>query len=122
MKNGYLSNTIDSCIKFFLNNKFEPKHDNNTTKDQIYIKITCTGSHGFYIRRNIKQIIKKAFSTVNIKFAYTTLERIGTRFQVKDKIPNDLISNIVYQFKCSSCRLLMSVKPDVTSTLENASI
>ena len=61
------------------------------------------GYFSFNLRRNLRHFLSHAYPQVDFRFVFRTIERIGSRFIVKDKLPIELSSNIVYKFSCSCC-------------------
>jgi len=102
--NGYSLRLIDSAISKFLNKQYAPKRPNdNPPEETIFISIPFIGPRSLLTCRYLKRCINSAFPKIHLKFAFATIERIGTRFQIKDRLPKCLASNIVYHFQCSSC-------------------
>lgn len=109
--NGYCLKLIDTTISKFLNKIYSEQPSTTATSQTVQnsqqASITLTlpfiGHHSSILRRSIRRLMGKSFPTVKFRIAFNTLERIGTRFQVKDRLPKSLASNVVYHFTCGGC-------------------
>ena len=63
-------------------------------------------------RNELRRIIKKYFPNINVSVVFTVPCRINRFFNVKDAIPVDILSNIIYKFQCSSCNAIYVGKTD----------
>ena len=114
---------IDFLIKFFKNNKF-PSHIihrnvrnflNKTLhpttppepKEKPTIHYVCLPYYGclsFSIRKRLNNVLKNCYPNTVFRFIFTNGNTINSMFRHKEPLPLFLISNIVYQYKCSRCK------------------
>ena len=50
----------------------------------------------------VRKLINRFCKTIDIKFVYSTF-KIKNLFNVKDPLPDRLLTRIVYKFSCASC-------------------
>lgn len=111
MSNGCPARLIDSVIAIFLNRKYTSPpatlgpHLSITQPGDTSVTLTLPflGFQSSLIRRSIRRTMRRSFPSINFRLVFTTLERIGSRFHVKDRLPKALASNVVYEFSCSGC-------------------
>ena len=104
-KNGFPLNFSDTNVGKALNNFFQSSQRVAATvsRKPIYLNIPYTGSHSFNIRNRISKLISEFYPQVSFKIVFTTQNNIGSFFKIKDKIPDDLRSCVIYEYVCE-CR------------------
>ena len=87
-------------------NKFygltEPER-HTANKKEIYFSLPYLGAHSFYLRKRLNSLFNDFYPQVRLRVIFKSSYCIGSFFKIKDKIPEDLRSSIVYQYKCDSC-------------------
>ena len=63
-------------------------------------------------RNSLRKIVKQYFPDAYISFVFIIPCRLNRFFNVKDVTPVDILSNIIYKFKCSSCNAIYVDKTD----------
>ena len=113
-KNMFPPKLIDSCIKSYLDSKFNniDRGDTNTD-DTRYFKLPFIGKYSSVTKYKVSKLISQLCKPVNIKLVFTT-SKIKDYFSTKDVIPNALKSMVVYKFICASCKASYVVKPTDT--------
>lgn len=102
--NSYRINFVDSIIRSFLNKQFvHIKKVTTVERMPLTITLPYLGRYSLELRRKIRTFLKSAYPQLCLKIAFITVERIGSRFTIKDTLPKELASNVVYRYKCSSC-------------------
>ena len=64
------------------------------------------GTQSFYLRKKLSSLFNDFYPQVKLRLVFKSSFCIGSfffSFLIKDKIPEDLRSSIVYQYKCDSC-------------------
>ena len=103
-QNGYPPQIIHRFIRNFLNNKFNPPQVAHTAhKLKLYIKLQYYGPQSHSIRNNLLKFLQPAYPQIDFRFIFTNNFTIRSLFPFKDRIPNVLKSNVIYEFSCSSC-------------------
>ena len=104
-KNAYPPEITDKCIFNYLNKQTSPVKDNqsenNQTKDH-YFKLPYIGQFSKITQRKISKLVNQYCNGINIKLVFTNY-KISNFFNVKDLIPKELHSRVVYKFVCASC-------------------
>ena len=94
---------IDSCIKLFLNKKFEPKKIVQTVhKKDVYLKLPFLGRSSFNITTKLRHIFSDKLPHY-LKVVFISSCRVQNFFQFKDELPKLLSAGIVYKFQCGGC-------------------
>ena len=71
----------------------------------LKIKLPFYGLLSFIIRKKLHNLLKDFFPNVKFMFIFTNNFTIGSQFRHKERLPMSLISNIIYQFTCSNCKV-----------------
>ena len=104
IKNNYPLNFIDSCIKSFLNKLYTPKVVvTNVPKRNVFNKLPFLGSTSFEIRKKLQKLFSDKLTYCNLKIVFMSTVRVKSFFTFKEKLPKMLLSELVYQYKCSGC-------------------
>ena len=103
-KNNFPLHFIDKHVKTYLQNVVSnTKNVPSNSDDSRYYKLPYTGKYSHYLNNQIKKIIKRyCKENTNVKIIFTPF-KIGSAFNMKDKISCDRKSNVVYKFSCASC-------------------
>ena len=103
--NGFPLNIIEDTINKFLNNKFIPHTRTSTqTTRKCYVKLPFYGHLSYSIRKRLNDLLRTHFTDTKFIFVFTNSLTIGSFFRYKDVIPTSLVSNVIYEFMCSSCK------------------
>ena len=105
--NGYPLNLINNCVTKFLDRLFAGGSNDDMNSDNIpvnYIKLPYYGHLSFVIRKQLNQLLKKHFPERKFNFIFFNPYTIKSFFPYKDSVPSLLISNVVYEYVCSSCK------------------
>ncbi|XP_020906008.1 uncharacterized protein LOC110244161 [Exaiptasia diaphana] len=102
-RNLFPSSLIDKCIENYLNNIFIARPDTQKVDQETrYYKLPYIGHFSKIAQIKLDRLVKQHCKNINIKLAFTTF-KIGSLFTVKDPIPKELKSCVVYKFCCASC-------------------
>ena len=107
-RNLFPPHLIDKVIKTFnrrnttntttnINNA--PTNEDNSTR---YFKLPYTGFYSQITQRKLQSLIKQFCNNLDIKLAFSSF-KIKNLFSLKDSVPEDLKSCVVYQFTCAGC-------------------
>ena len=103
-KNGYPLNLIQNCTSKFLNKLFVPTTTVEQECEVKYVKLPFYGHLSFQVRKKLEKVLKQNFPNVAFRFIFTNTFTLKSFFPFKDPIPYKLISNIVYQYTCPTCK------------------
>ena len=103
-KNNYNLDTFYSILRCFLSGKrTETPIKYDVPKMIKYIKLPFYGKPSYNFRKAISHSLRSKFPAIDFRFIFTNSYTIGSLFKIKDRIPDSVRSNIIYQFDCPSC-------------------
>ena len=100
-KNMYPPSLIDRTFKNYLNSKYRTPEE-KTTNNTKYFKLPYTGKYSDIVQKKIKSLSTDFCKDLNLKMVFTSF-KIKQMFSTKDKLPDEIKSNVVYKFCCASC-------------------
>ena len=116
LKNNYPAHVLDKEITKFVANKkklesnvrnsIDPndyeKGATDVPRKVCYIKLPYSGPNCEPFGEKLKRLVEKAYSSVNLKVAFTAPSDLSKNFKFKDKIIEvEKQSLVVYHIKCS---------------------
>lgn len=102
--NGYPSKIVDVFVKKFLNKIYSSATKTHTvSKQSIYIPLLYLGPPSVNFVKYLSQQLCKFYPQISFHFAMKNSHTIDKYFKFKDKIPTDLCSNVIYEFRCALC-------------------
>ena len=105
-KNGFSSSFTCSVIKKQLNKLFNPSPRPTTVdKAVVYFTIPYKGNASLTLRKNLTKLLKSFYPQLAIRVVFKPNSTIGDWFNIKDKIPFELRSSVIYLYKCRECNL-----------------
>ena len=72
-------------------------------KKKLYIKLQYLGPLSFHLRKNLRKLLTPCYPQMDLRFIFTNEYTIRSLFPYKDRIPDRLQSNVIYQFNCIRC-------------------
>ena len=85
----------------FLNKLYAPKVVvPNVPKGNVFVKLPFLGNTSFQIRKKLQQLFSDKLTSCNLKIVFTSPVRVKSFFIFKYKLPQMLLSGLVYQCKC----------------------
>ena len=106
INNNYLNDTFNCVLKRFLHEKFHKVDVQISSVPNLikYIKLPFYGHTSYKFRKHILKLLNDNFPAITFKIVFTNEFKIGNFFHHKDRIPDQLCSNIVYKFTCPGCQ------------------
>ena len=102
-KNHYPDGFVDKVIYMFLNRKFTTKAVVHTVpKRKVRIVIPFLGQTSINIKKKLRELFRMVPSH-QVEVIYQTTYRMGNMFKFKDCLPESIMTDFVYFFKCSCC-------------------
>ena len=101
-KNLYPIKLIDKEVRKYLDKKLSVENEVEEKPKLNYYKLPYIGKFSQFAQRKIKELSSLYCKGTNIKLSFS-LTKSGSLFSVKDKIPTDLKSFVVYKFCCAGC-------------------
>ncbi len=104
LANNYCIELFQKTLKSFMWSKYSNKKTVYTVpKLTKYVKLPFLGKSSYDLRKQLNKILQLSFPAVNFRVIFTNEVRIRSFFKVKDTLPDNIRSNIVYQFNCPRC-------------------
>ena len=100
VNNGYPEGLFLSCVKKFLDDKFNRK-SNVQPKEETVETIFCLpyiGLPSVIFGRKLKEIFKKYYC-IDVKIVFNSF-KVKNYFSLKCRTPLPLVANVVYKFQC----------------------
>ena len=105
-KNEYPCILINNQIHKYLNSKDKVNVEiEETEKNVKYFKLPYIGSMSLYTQKKLNALIKRCCKVDNIKLVFTTC-KLSSFFSLKDMVPFELQSFVVYKFVCNGCNAM----------------
>jgi hypothetical protein len=102
--NGYPIFIFERHVRNFLNQIFEPPPTVATVpKQQCYISLPFYGHNAQLFITKLQDQLSEIYPHLSIRFCQRNSFTIGSFFRFKDRIPREMLSNIIYEFKCRDC-------------------
>ena len=105
-KNGYPISMVNSIINRQLNLFYNPPVRQTTPTletDTIVLKIPYFARASEVYSKQIISATRKHYPQKKIRIVYDVNDRIASRFNPKDKIPDPIQAGVVYQATCPQC-------------------
>ncbi|CAF3597166.1 unnamed protein product [Rotaria socialis] len=109
-KNGYPAGFVDSIIGPKLNiinaPPSPPPSPSNTSTpktETVVFRIPYIGKESHVYGKRITSTVLNHYPLKKIRLIYDVIDRIGRGFSMKDVVPKELISHVVYEATCSKC-------------------
>jgi hypothetical protein len=103
LNNLYPLHLVESTISDFLNKKYFHKKVSSAPKLKKYVKLPFFGPNSYKIRNELLRTLRNLYNHVDFQIIMTNPYTIGSFFKIKDNIPDDVRSCVVYEYQCSSC-------------------
>ena len=106
--NGYPNYFIDKYVRIFLNRLYTPKSKSyDVPKDVKYVKLPYLGKvQSEELELFLRNILHYCYPQIKFNFIFSNGFTISSFFRIKDKIPEELYSNIIYKYECNICNEL----------------
>ena len=112
LKNFFKDNSfpvllVEKCIKKFLNKIYTTVQPIQTVpKKIVYVSFPYLDYMTGKLKNELVSILNSRFPQLNVRLVFTNKNSIASLFRHKEKLPNNLRSNIIYKFECESCKAL----------------
>ena len=105
-KNGYPLNFIETYIgqrlsKLHLTVASTPSE--NIKRPILYVPLTFTGRCSNKIKKQLSKLLSDTYPQLDVKIYFRLQNKIRNFFRIKDKIPTNLRSKLIYLWKCRGC-------------------
>ena len=72
-------------------------------KKSSFIVLPYLGSISLQTRTKLKRSLKNILNCCKLQTVFKNKTRLGKNFHLKDRIPKDLTSDVIYKFQCGLC-------------------
>ena len=103
LNNLYPLYLVDRTISKFLNTKYLCEHVSTVPRLKKYVKLQFFGPSSYKIRNELLRDLKNVYKHIDFQIVLTNPFTVGSFFKIKDKIPEDVRSCVVYEYQCLSC-------------------
>ena len=105
-KNGFSVTFTCSVIKRQLNKLLKPScRPATANKAIVYFSIPYKGNTSFTLRKSLTKLLMSFYPQVTIRVVFKPNSTIQNYFNIKDKIPIELRSSVIYLYQCRECNL-----------------
>ena len=81
----------------------EIKQNFDVPKPILYFTTYFLGDISKNLASDLRNIMKESYPQIHLRILYKSYNTIGNHFSYKDKIPEECVSNLIYQYTCESC-------------------
>ena len=109
LQNGYPLKFIEKCIHNMLKKLYKPfGHETlqnyNVPKPIVYFSTYYLGDISKVLSKDIRVLLRDCYPQIHLRMLYKSYNTIGSRFNIKDRIPDECQSNLVYKYTCDGCK------------------
>lgn len=101
--NGFPVKLIESTYGKLFNKIYNKKIVETVNKAIVYITIDYTGNRSIYIKRQLQKLSQTCYPQIKLRVSFRIPNQLSNFFNHKDKLPKELLSGVVYKYKCGGC-------------------
>ena len=103
-KNNYPSRFVDKCIFHFFNKIYEKRTPVVTVpKKEFTLFLPFLGTTSWGVKNSLVRSFREYLPFSKLKIIFKSSKRLSSCFSFKDKIPNSLMSGVIYTYTCPVC-------------------
>lgn len=103
-KNLYPKSIVDQCISKFFNRVYEPKDKpQNVPKKPVFLVLPYLGVKSVLLKRRVEILFRTCLPQVKCNIIFKAPKKLSQFFPFKDRVPECLLSRVVYKFTCNGC-------------------
>ena len=104
LKNGYPTSFIDKCFKTFLDQLYINRPLIPTVeKKTLTLVLPFLGDLSLQTKTKIQKALKRTLGCCKLQVVFKSQRNLSNVLRFKDRLPYDLVSHVVYKFKCGRC-------------------
>ena len=113
-KNLFPVNIIEKVVNQYISRAQVRPSDSSRVQQPVssyYFKLpyAYVGSFTAEAQKRLRKLVKRYCTNIEIKLVFSSF-KVSSTFSVKDPLPFDLRSRVVYKFSCAGCMSVTSVK------------
>ena len=102
--NGFPKDFVERCVARVLDGVYTPKVPVPTVqRKEILMVMPYLGQMSVVLKRNICQLVRKFYPTVDVKIVFKRGYQINNMFNFKDRFPLKCASGVIYYIECKKC-------------------
>ena len=102
---GYPQSFIENFFKTFLDKLFIKSPEISTAEKNILIlSLPYLGNISLQTRTKLKESFKGILNCCKLQIVFKSQRKLASGFRFKDRLPYDLMSGVVYEYMCESCK------------------
>ena len=109
-KNLFPVHLIDKCVYRYLNTAIDrhgstqtlPSSNTTSQGKQYFYQLPYLGRFSTVAQSKIRRLVNRYCNDLDIKLVFTTF-KLRNLFSVKDSVPRELRSRVIYKFTCACC-------------------
>ena len=104
LKNGYPSGFIDSCFKKVIDNVLTESPVKLTVEKHLLIlPLPFLGDISLQLKTKLRKSFKNILNCCKVQIVFKSQSRLSNQFRFKEPLPHDLISKVLYKYRCGRC-------------------
>ena len=104
LKNGYTLGFIDSCFKKVIDNVLtESPVKLAVEKRLVILPLLFLGDISLQLRTKLRKSFKNILNCCKVQIVFKSQRRLSSQFRFKEPLPYDLMSKVVYKYRCGRC-------------------
>ena len=104
LKNGYPLSFIDKCFKMIINKLvIKPSQVTTVAKKILILSLPYLGDISLQTRTKLSKSFKGILNCCKLQIVCKSQRKLANVFRFKDRLPFDLVSGVVYKYKCGRC-------------------
>ena len=101
LKNGYPLSFIDNCSITFVDKLFIKRPQLITIgKKTLFFSLPYLGEISLQTRTKLRKSLKGLLNSCKLQIIFKNQRKLSNVFHFKDRLPSDLVSGVVYKYKC----------------------
>ena len=101
---GYPDNFIKNCFKMFLDNKHRIQEKVTTVlKKPLPLNLPYLGPLSLQTKNKLRKSLKGILNCCKLHIVFKSQNKLANAFHIKDCIPKEFTSGVVYKFQCGLC-------------------
>ena len=103
-RNGYSKSFIDKLFKKFLGRLRIIKPTSATVEKKVlHFVLPYLGPIGSEVTTKTRNAMKNTLNYFKLQVIFKNERKISNMFRIKDRVPNDLVSGVVYEYTGERC-------------------
>ena len=103
-QNNFPANLVSKMLQKVIHKNYNPKPKClSAEKKPVYFHLPYLGNASLEIKLKLKLTISRFYPHIQLRFVFISKFTMSSLFRFKDRIPNHLLSSVVYEYNCGQC-------------------